>query len=645
MKNKALTTIIKILTICLIITFSLSYCFANQADSLVSLINKSKDSAKIDLLNKLCWEYIYNNPQKALSIAKKSKQLAQQINYLKGLADANSRIGIVFDVTGKYDSAIFYYNKSLAIAQKINNKKGIGSVYSNLGLTYWNKGELANALSFYLKAIPEFNTIKDSTNLGNNLNNIGLVYFDLRKYKKAKQYFFKSNTYNIATKNKRAEAACYSNIGACFEDAGIVDSALHYFAKSLEIKRKINDSYGIAITLTDIGLLYKRLKNYNKAIEYFNEGLDYKKLVNDKHGEASTLVLLADTYVDKQDKTTALAHYLKAEKIGESLNNYKLIAPIYLRISQNYDGINNELSFQYLKKYIVANDSLTKQVNHQNLNELSTKYETETKENEIKLLQQKNTINELAIDKNKQQRNVIALSAILVIAVLFLIYFQIRSRQRIKQEQEKLKVEQIKLSSIIIAQEKERKRISEELHDGVGQLLSAAKLNISSLDNNENTKIKHALELVDSSCEEIRTISHHLMPHSLKKVGVVESIKEFSKKINSSEKIKIHVEGELNESELKDKQIHIYRILQELLNNSIKHAKASEITIQFNDEPKEIAISIEDNGIGFYKEKIEKSTGNGWTNIKSRLAIINGSLELDSKINKGTAIHIYIAKG
>lgn len=620
------------------------FSFANQLDSLTSLLNKSKDSTKVDLLNKICWEYIYNEPQKALYFAKQAKQLAGKLNYLKGLADANTRIGIVYDVTSKYDSAIYYYNQSLYISKKLNNKKGIGSAYSNLGLAYWNKGSLSKALEFYLMAIPEFDAINDSINLGNNYNNIGLIYFDLKDFKKAKTYFLKSNIYNIATNNQRTLAASYSNIGTCFDDEKKYTIALDYYNKSLFIKRKINDSYGIAITLVDIGLLYYNLKNYDKAIEYLNEGLDYKILVKDEYGEAATLTLLAEVYKIKKLNAESLNYYLKAQKIGEKINNFKLLVSIYKNISELYETSNSNMAYLFLNKHLIAKDSLKTQENKQYLNELTAKYETEAKEKKIALLQQKNTINELAIEKNKQQKNIIGLVSLIAITIILSFYFVFRSKQKIKSEQEKLRLEKINTSTIIIAQEQERKRISEELHDGVGQLLSAIKLNICALDNSENEKIKNAIILVDSSCEEIRNISHNLMPYSLSKVGLLESIKEFAKKINSSGKVNIQVGGELDEKSILNKEIHLYRIIQEVLNNSLKHANASIITIQFNDEKNEVSVSIEDNGIGFNKEVIDKSKGNGWANIKSRLAIINGSFEIDSKINKGTAMHIYIAK-
>jgi signal transduction histidine kinase len=212
-------------------------------------------------------------------------------------------------------------------------------------------------------------------------------------------------------------------------------------------------------------------------------------------------------------------------------------------------------------------------------------------------------------------------------------------------------LERDRFIAVIEAQELERKRIAGDLHDSVGQMLSLSKLHLSEIidsseaisDENSQMLVRSA-QIIDEACQEVRNISHNLMPGPLIRLGLTSAVKELVRKINTSKKVHAVFSSNLNDERLNEKvEISVYRIIQEVLGNILKHSGASEIKIDLDKNDNELLIlSIKDNGIGIEKEKITTSTGIGWKNIYSRLSIINGTMDVDSVRNQGTEIKIKV---
>jgi signal transduction histidine kinase len=214
-----------------------------------------------------------------------------------------------------------------------------------------------------------------------------------------------------------------------------------------------------------------------------------------------------------------------------------------------------------------------------------------------------------------------------------------------------LQQQELRSRAIIEAEEKERTRIARELHDGIGQQLSAAKLNISGLqaslntnNNEEKVMIQNAIDLIDESVKEVRVVSHSMMPNALIKSGLVSAVREFINKISSSGSLRINLEivGLTDRLEQTVETV-LFRVLQELVNNIIKHAQATEVSIQLIRHETELTILIEDNGVGFNVDKVlDKEGGIGLKNIQSRVAFLNGQVFFDSHVDKGTTVTIEI---
>ena len=209
--------------------------------------------------------------------------------------------------------------------------------------------------------------------------------------------------------------------------------------------------------------------------------------------------------------------------------------------------------------------------------------------------------------------------------------------------EEKKRVQQDRFRVVIETEDKERKRIAQELHDGLGQMLSTVRLLVSDMDEtNTEPKVVRSLKVLDTTIEEVRTISHSMMPIQLINSGLTAAIKELAEMINATNKISIKLITEIDLILDEGVSIAIYRAVQEIINNSIKYSEASQISLSIAQERKVLRVIITDNGKGFDTKRISESKGIGWSNIYSRMELIDGVVSIYSKMGEGTTVKLEI---
>jgi signal transduction histidine kinase len=218
------------------------------------------------------------------------------------------------------------------------------------------------------------------------------------------------------------------------------------------------------------------------------------------------------------------------------------------------------------------------------------------------------------------------------------------AKQKIQLTLELAEAEKLRFKDVIEAEEKERARIAQELHDGLGQLLSTARLNVAGLEEAVNKEdqadLERSLKIIDDACEEVRHISHNMMPSALIRLGLIPAIKELVNNVNVSKGIKIDFTFNEELSLSRSLEITIYRVIQEVLNNMLKHAKATLISLSIEKNNTDLIIIIKDNGVGFKTEELKNSIGMGWKNIYSRISMLDGSIKLASELQNGTEVFI-----
>ena len=201
--------------------------------------------------------------------------------------------------------------------------------------------------------------------------------------------------------------------------------------------------------------------------------------------------------------------------------------------------------------------------------------------------------------------------------------------------------------AVLKGEEQERTRLAKDLHDGLGGLLSGVKFSLSNMKDNliitpDNMAVfERSLDMIDASIRELRRVAHNMMPEMLTKFGLDEALKEYCNILNGTGLLKVKYQSLGMEARLdKSLEIIVYRIIQELLNNIIKHASASEAFVQLVRETKRLNVVVEDNGKGFDTAILEKNKGAGWMNIRSRVDYLKGQLDIHSEEGKGTLVNI-----
>ena len=314
---------------------------------------------------------------------------------------------------------------------------------------------------------------------------------------------------------------------------------------------------------------------------------------------------------------------------------YKALSLIYKE--KKISTKPNESFVYQLKADSLRSDSLNKRIGL-----LEVQYKNEKDQRSLK---------ELELKIQKRNYFVIVLFIVLIIGVV--LYFMQQHKKKIQHKAEMqgtiIQQQELASRSIIEAEENERKRIAQDLHDGIGQMMSAVKMNVSSITSkfefNKQADVElvdKTLALIDESCKEIRQVSHNMMPNALLKKGLSSAIKDFIDKIDHPQLlVKLHTEG-LNQRIDQNVETVLYRVIQEVVTNVIKHSNANRLDISMCKDDDGITCSIEDNGNGFDLSKIEMHEGIGLKNIKSRIEYLKGNVEFDSSIGNGTVVTIQV---
>ena len=295
-----------------------------------------------------------------------------------------------------------------------------------------------------------------------------------------------------------------------------------------------------------------------------------------------------------------------------------------------------------LKDAMRVKDSLVNTSSEGRIAEMQTLYETEKKQQQINLQHEQ-----------LSKKNYILAGTILLSLLLGLLgvsgWLRFRLKQKANLQNEIMKQQELSAKAVIEAEEDERQRIARDLHDGVGQMMSAAKMNLSAFESDikfatkeQQLSFEKIIGLVDDSCKEIRSVSHNMMPNALLKNSLASAIHDFIDKMEKKTlQVHLYTEG-LDERLDSNIETVLYRVIQECVNNVIKHAQASTLDISVVKEKDGISATIEDNGKGFDMADKDKMEGIGLKNILTRVEYLKGTVDFDSSPGRGTVVVLHV---
>jgi signal transduction histidine kinase len=663
-----------------------------------SIYRIQPDSVKVDSLIQFGREVRSTFPERAVEIFNECVKLSQKNELDSRFINSYIQISAVYIIHHNWDSAQYYCDISIHYADSLNQSSILANAYRIKAIIYRKSGFHNQSLSYLQKSIQVLGD-RDSLLLAKIFNSLGLFYFTQSLYDSATYYYLKG--YNILKLKNREEDAIPQliNLADIFLGMKEYEKAKHFLYECIDLLNKREDviyvKFNKALICSKLGEAFYIEQKYDSALYMFKKcEYNYKEL-NNRNELIDIYSNIGVIYGDLQLFDSASRYYKLAIKTGKDINQvnrlgntYNNLAVINMRLGEldaalknlklamfyHHAGgdvpdmlstINNiyetyelkeeyDSAFKYLKKYEILSDSIFNIEKAKVISDLEMKYEKEKDQAHILELRNENLQKDLELNRRTNQRNFFLAggSGILVISILIFSFY----RQRVKKDKiiadqriEKLEREKKLLAakSIVEGQEEERKRIARELHDGLGVLLSTAKMQFKSIEDKspENREvINKAALLLERASSDVRRISHNMMPGILTKLGLDEALEDLVESINDTPDINavLNIENEEEKRLPENSEIMIYRVLQEMVNNTLKYAEASKVILEVNYDEDSLSIQYTDNGKGFDVEEKLKSKSIGLTSIQSRIDFLGGKLNINSKSSRGTSYFITI---
>lgn len=566
-------------------------------------LSTAQTRKQIDSINSIVIHDIKIPLDDLVDIFKENIKNAEQIEYIEGQAEAYYKLSTAYNYRGdSYDKSTDAILKAIRIYESIDRKEKMAKLYGDMGWAM-KRRDLKDAMGYMQKGISMARTYKFENELKDLYNNYGVL----------KQWHNE------------------------------VDSAVYYFEAGLKIKQKQKDEFGIPYSLSNLAGAYLAKKDHETAGSLLKESIQLRIQLQDSVGLGENFTQLAEVYYSDQKLDLALELFKKSTQIAIDKEYRSLEKYNYDFISKIYQDKNQaDSALFYYKKFVKVKDEMFTETQEAKISELTIAYETEKKE--VALAESKIEI---------QQKNLLlylSLAGILVLGLIgYLIYNQQRTKNLKLKKEMQLKTALAKIETQNKLEE-QRLRISRDLHDNIGSQLTFV---ISSLQYIQYQK-KLKAEEVKSRINDIGNFTQQTI-HELRDTiwamnkekiilsDLLSRLNNFVNQLNIKENILVEVSQSL-ENKIDNivftalDGIHMYRIIQESINNAVKHADAENITIDLDFENKELFVTIQDDGKGFDLNKVQGS--NGLKNLQKRADKLKAVIEISSEINKGSSIQL-----
>ncbi|MGN6568914.1 MAG: tetratricopeptide repeat-containing sensor histidine kinase [Flavipsychrobacter sp.] len=601
--------------------------------------NIKADTASISSFIKQAIKLKDTLPDSAINILQNTLSVSRDMHYEHGIARSLNVLGLCYTKEEKYDQAISILEEALQHIPDTGNSRLSFEIYNNLSALYNVKGDYLTGVNLMYKAIDEAakHGIKDPFSIANVYCNLGGELLNIGENDKAIYYLQKAQPLAVQINDLALQARILQDIAGAYYQKENVDSALPLFLRSLDLSVKAGKIDVQKTILQNIGKLYIKKHEPRKGIDYLNKALAINN--NSVTDDIFIYYDLGNAYYQLKNYAKAETILLSVEKLAEQNNVKSHLTDAYLTLAKIYAETGRyRQAYEQQLAYSNLYSSVLNEMSAHQFSEQETKFQTTEKDKE---LAQKRLL--LSLKDNRLQRQRILIFSILIILLLLisLLFILLRNSRH------KRRIEQLK--AVMEGEEKERKRIARDLHDGISQTISAAKINLMAIEKEilfrsgeQKNKFDKIVGMVDESFKEVRTISHNMMPNALLESGLALVIKQFVDNIDRDViKINLYTQG-LEQHFDSTTEIILYRVVQECVSNVIKHAGATQLDISLIKDEDGLRATIEDNGGGFDTNKLNKFTGIGLRNIQSRIALLNGKIEFDSSLENGTLVSIFI---
>lgn len=598
-----------------------------------------------------------SNPDSAFQLAIEALQIAKEIDSPL-VAQSYRNLGIIHKNRSEYDQAVSYYRRALALfkGEKLEADQAI--IYNDLGNVHKYMGEYTASFEFYIKSTALREKLDLKPALAGSYMNIGNFLNQQGNFVRAQEYYRKSISMCRETTDSLRLGRALMNSGINETSLRNHDEAEKLLTESLQVSL-FTDRKRLPLLNTNFGNLYQQKANYRQALNKFNLATDQYTSASDLYGKYNSIANAGWAHLSLKDYAAALQNARLALVWAEEFEVKELQVKCLRLVA---DVLQKQGKFkesaETFRRYHYLHDTLYNSEKTEIIEDLRVRYETEKKEKELAItdaqLAKSNSELQVSVERNQN----LLITLIVALSLTLVIIFLYQQRQRVVRQLRKkdksifdqriddlLQEQEIKsLSASLETQERERKRIAEDLHDRLGSMLSSVKLHYdSATSSNENQKkFKKAADILDETIRETRKIAYNLNSGVLAKFGLVPALEDLKGTIESTKKIEVELNvHNIDERLTNDLEVNIYRVIQEAVSNALKHSSASQITIQLTrHDDDHLTLMIADDGTGF--DSKEKSMGMGLQNMEARMSKFEGEVTIDSRKDHGTTITVDI---
>lgn len=584
---------------------------------------------------------------------------------LSRLSSVYSELTSIYANWNDYPLQEKYSKLALEVALKQNDKNTILTAYMAMGYMY-EQQFLINQKNIYLRDLAEkyYQNSIDLYNANNNeilapsnlafiANNLAYLYLSHypKNYRnKAIYYAELAKEIGIKTEQHDVVAAVNGMLSELARENNEQQKAKNYLLSTLnDIDIKSLNQHILMSTYKSLSNISEEEHNYNEALNYYKLYMNTYRKVYDQ--EQARISKNFEAQFDKERQEQKLIRLqLETEKKEQQI---QLMYSLGIQQKQEIDNAKLREDAQYKKLTLsqLESDKRAQELTISNQELRLSKLENKSRKEEIT-----NYIQELNF-KDKLNKYYISFIIIFIVLLALLLYVLKQRNNHLKQretlhlleiDKERQNSKISTLTALLDGQEKERARLARDLHDGLGGLLSSTKLQLTYLNEKIDTSAKNdmskSIHQLDGAVDELRRVAHNLMPDLLVKYGLEEALKEYAIRM-SNEQLDVDAQFLSYTNSLdKERQLLVYRIIQELVNNAIKHANASQIIIQVAEDTTDYHITVEDDGNGFDTKNKNLLQSAGLHNINSRVEFLKGILNIHSEIDLGTSVEFQFPK-
>jgi signal transduction histidine kinase len=596
----------RFLRISYLVIFNLVFLYGTSFGQIDSLLSKlallPNDTNRAITLNELAYQHWNINPLKGVDYGHAALQLADSLDYQKGMAVAYKTIGVCYWSMGSYEPALRAFFDGLKIAEEIGDHENINRIEHNMALVHEDMGNADQAI-----------------------------------------YFFRKNIDWYERTGQRGELPrVYNNIGTVFFQQGLVDSSLINYQSALtvtDLGENIDEAKYIFINMSEALFLKK---DYGNAREYLNKAIEIYTRDNDISGLVECYSMAGKLYLSQRQFGEARINFDKALSLAIGGSFQHFYGSLYRSIAQLDSAQGNfKDAFLNFRKATLFQDSLNNFRQKSEYERLLIQHRTDQKEKENQLLKQANLINQIKMEDNKRLMLIVIIGSV---SILGLIVFFSQKRAEYQRQLEEAELQHK------IRHEKER--IAQDLHDNIGTQLTSLSLGLSKFAKDhslEADKWNHLNQSVHDTMLELRDTIWAINNEEITLEQLGDKINNLFWRMRQSSPTDyaLIMQQELMDKKLKPTEaINLFRIIQEAINNSVQHGTASKIKVAIeSDSPSRLIVSIEDDGCGFKWGEATSEEHYGLSNMRRRAEEVGGELRIFSESGKGTRINLSLILG